>query len=88
MDFIPVDIFISHIVYILSAVKMPNGGEEMRCDQKELIVRLSEDGLSGLKVAELLKLNRPTELSGSVENNQRRGNQEKTGGRADRKVKR
>ena len=40
---------------------MPNKGGELSSDQKELIVLLSEDGWSeGLKIAELLKLNRFT----------------------------
>ena len=42
---------------------MPNKGGELSSDQKELIVLLSEDGWSeGLKIAELLKLNRFTVL--------------------------
>ncbi|MCG8112906.1 MAG: IS630 family transposase [Candidatus Thiodiazotropha taylori] len=73
---------------------MPNRGGELGSDQKELIVQLSEDGLSGTKIANLLKLNRFTvlkflkrfKLCGSIENKQRSGRPRKTDSRADRRL--
>ena len=62
--------------------------------KKELIVQLSEDRLSGSKVAELLKLNIFTvlkflkrfKLCGSIENKHRSGRPRKADARADRRL--
>lgn len=94
MTFIPRDRFISLVVYISSAKGMPNRGNELDSTQKELIVQLSEDGISGSKIAELLKLNRFTVLkflkrfrfSGSLEKGHRSGRPRKTDDRAERRL--
>ena len=94
MEFISVSRFTSHFVYKFVCCKMSNRGAELSSDQKELIVQLSEDGLSGSKVAELLKLNRFTvlkflkrfKLCGSTENKHRSGRPRKEDARADRRL--
>ena len=60
---------------------MPNRGAELSSSQKELVVQLSEESVSGSKIAQLLQLNRFIILkflkrfksSGVVENKQMSG---------------
>ena len=78
-----------------SAVKMDRKRKEMSTDHKKMIVKLSNENVSGSKLAELLGSNRFTiakflkrfKTTGMIEKRHRTGRPRKTDDRADRRLK-